>query len=67
MDITIRISSAYGQERIYPACTSSQIFADIAGTKTLSRVVIDDIVKLGYTVSVQQQIWPAGEVRYDNH
>jgi hypothetical protein len=52
MNITVTIKSVYGVDRIYPACEHSQLFADIAGTKTLERSVIERIKKLGYTVTV---------------
>ena len=54
MKITVEIKSVFGTEKIYPACKDAQLFADIAGTKTLSRNVIAMIKGLGYTVAVKQ-------------
>lgn len=54
MNITVQIKNNYGTEAIYPACSDSQAFARIAGTKTLTRETIALIKTLGYTVSVAQ-------------
>ena len=50
--ITIRITSSYGNERIYPACEQSKRFALLAGTKTLSRANLETIKQLGYTIQI---------------
>jgi hypothetical protein len=55
MKITVRVRDVYGCRTIYPVCADAQIFAMIAGTKTLPFWVIDKIKRLGYTVEVEQE------------
>jgi len=55
MKITVSIKNNYGNEAIYPACERGHIFAQIAGTKTLTRETIDKIKKLGILVDVEAQ------------
>lgn len=55
MTITVRITSVYGQKTVYPVCETAQIFAGIAGTKTLKSTTINSIKALGYKVVVQQE------------
>ena len=55
MTITVRIKNVYGNETIYPACKISEAFANIAGTRTLTRHVIEQIKAMGYAVTVAQQ------------
>lgn len=55
MKIKIRITENYKQEAIYPACQDAQTFADIAGTKTLTRSTLKSIQSLGYEIDIVQQ------------
>ena len=55
-EITVRITKNYGVEVIYPVCENAQVFAQIAGTRTLTKETIDKIKRLGYTVNVQQEV-----------
>ena len=55
MEITVRITSVYGQKTVYPVCETAQIFADIAGTKTLKPTTINAIKALGYKIIVSQE------------
>lgn len=48
--IVVRYTSNYGNEAIYPVCTQAAIFANIAGTKTLTPCSIKMIKDLGYSV-----------------
>lgn len=52
--ITVELKSIYGVQAIYPACHASKLFAQIAGTKTLTRAAIAHIKNLGFTVEVKQ-------------
>jgi ATP phosphoribosyltransferase len=52
MIISVEIKNVYGAEKIYPACNTSKLFADIAGTKTLTRNVLQKIKNLGYSIDV---------------
>ena len=53
-EITVQILNNYGNEAIYPADEQSRVFADIAGTRTLTRATIERIKQLGYTINVEQ-------------
>lgn len=55
MEITVRVTSNYGQKVVYPVCETARIFADIAGTKTLKPTTINSIKALGYKINVQQE------------
>jgi hypothetical protein len=55
MEITVRVTSIYGQKTVYPVCETARIFAGIAGTKTLKSTTINAIKALGYKVLVQQE------------
>ena len=52
MEIIVTLKSNYGTETIYPSCLKGHIFAEMAGTKTLTPQTIKLIKALGYTVSV---------------
>lgn len=52
MTITVTIKSVYGNETIYPACDTARKFADLLGTKTLTRRSLQHIKALGYSVAV---------------
>ena len=53
MTITVSIKNVYGNRTIYPACDTSNLFAGIAGTTTLTLHTIEAIKKLGYTIAVK--------------
>jgi hypothetical protein len=55
MEITVRITSVYGQKTVYPVCETAKIFAEIAGTKTLKSTTINAIKSLGYKIIVAQE------------
>jgi hypothetical protein len=55
VSITVQVKNVYGNELIYPVCEQARLFADIAGTKTLSRTVVSQIKRLGYTIQVEQR------------
>lgn len=50
--ISVILKNVYGNELIYPNCTRSKLFANIAGTKTLSRYTIEKIKAMGYTITI---------------
>ena len=52
MKITVRAEKNYGIEVIYPHCKAAELFARIAGTKTLTAHALRDIAALGYTIEV---------------
>ena len=54
--ITVRLDQQYGFQAIQPVCPVSKIFAQIAGTKTLTRPTIELVKQLGYEVRVEQTL-----------
>ena len=54
MKITIRADKNYGVLTYYPACPAAEIFARIAGTKSLTRNTLRDIAALGYQIEIEQ-------------
>jgi len=52
--ITVRITKNYGAEAIYPVCDTAKKFSEIAGTKTMSRNLINQVKSLGYSILVEQ-------------
>jgi len=53
--ITVKIKNVYGEDKIYPVSDQAKLFANIAGTKTLTDYTIAKIKELGYTINVAQQ------------
>jgi hypothetical protein len=50
--IKVVLANQYGQEVIKPASPEAELFCEIAGTKTLTRRLVDQIKRLGYRVEV---------------
>ena len=50
--ITVRLDKNYGVWVVYPVCQQAQLFAAIAGTKTLKEKTLDQIMQLGYEIQV---------------
>ena len=48
--IKVTVREVYGNQTVYPACPTSEIFARIAGTKTRTHETLRLIEALGYTV-----------------
>ena len=36
MKVTIQVKNVYGEDKVYPVCSNAKLFAEIAGTKTLT-------------------------------
>ena len=51
-EIKVKIKENYGNKVVYPACDKSQLFSQIAGTKTLTAETINYILRLGYAIKV---------------
>jgi len=51
--ITVQVKSNYGQIVAYPVCVESKLFAQLAGTKTLTIDALKTIKALGFEV-IQQ-------------
>jgi hypothetical protein len=54
MHITVEIKSVYGNRSVYPACDTSKLLANLAGTKTFTKNALDTIRALGYSITVAQ-------------
>ena len=52
--ITVRIDSNYGNRVVYPACQTSKLIAQLAGTRTLTDRALAVAKQLGYSINVQQ-------------
>jgi len=52
MEIVVIIQCVYGRELIRPVCQKARLFADIAGTETLTHSTISHIKQLGYIIRV---------------
>jgi hypothetical protein len=52
MNLHVQIKSVYGTDKVYPVNTPAQLFARIAGTKTLTRETLRNVFALGCVVSV---------------
>lgn len=50
--IKLQIKSVYGNELIYPACETSNIFCKFINKKTLNIRDVEMIKSLGYTVEL---------------
>jgi ATP phosphoribosyltransferase len=55
-NITVEVRDVYGQVKFYPTCDSAKLFADIAGTKTLTADALKKIEALGYVVTATRTI-----------
>lgn len=51
MKIVIDRKFVYGNVKYYPVCETAKLFADIAGTTTLTKAVLYKIKSLGYEVT----------------
>jgi hypothetical protein len=51
MNINVEVRDVYGQTVYYPMCDKAKLFAQIAGTKTLTPDVLRKIELLGYGVT----------------
>jgi hypothetical protein len=56
MEITVRVVTNYGEKIVYPVCDKAKWFAEIAGTKTLTKNTQTCIIKLGYVFKVEQEV-----------
>jgi hypothetical protein len=51
MNITVEVRDVYGQTVFYPMCDKAKLFAQIAGTKTVTPDTLHKIEALGYSVT----------------
>ena len=57
MEIVIKITKNYGNEAIYPVNETAKKFTEIAGTKTMSRKLLSQCKDLGFTITIEQQVF----------
>ena len=50
--IRIEIKNVYGEEKAYPVDTAAQLLARIAGTKTLTRSALLNVLEMGLAIEV---------------
>lgn len=53
MSITVSYRDVYGVTKVYPVCERAKLFADLAGTKTLTDHALRTIQRLGYSIERQ--------------
>ena len=53
--VSVELRLQFGQVYAYPNCANARAFADIARTKTLSKLAIDKIRAMGYAINVTQR------------
>ena len=53
MNITITLREVYGEVKAYPVCEDAKLFAQLAGTKTLTTQTLALIARLGYIVECE--------------
>jgi len=49
-EIKVKVKNVYGQDLVYPICPKAKIFAQIAGTTTITPETLSKIMLLGYDV-----------------
>jgi hypothetical protein len=54
--IEVEVKDVYGVTKYYPICEKAQLFADIAGTKTLTVETIKKIEALGYSIKASRTV-----------
>lgn len=52
--IKVQVRELYGSLVVYPACERAQLFARIAGTKTLTTETLRTIEAIGFTIEIEQ-------------
>jgi len=55
----VSITNVYGRPTIYPENATAKLFAHIAGTKTLTQSLLNDIRALGFAIEIKQQVLEA--------
>lgn len=55
-ELIVRVVTNWGEKIVYPVCDRAQLFAEIAGTITLTENTRLCITKLGYKFKVQPEV-----------
>jgi hypothetical protein len=61
-EIRVVVKNVYGTDKVYPYCMKARHFADIAGTKTLTRDTLRLVQLLGYQLRVQPTIIHSNQI-----
>lgn len=51
-EVTVEIKNIDGVEEMFPACPESQMFCDVAGTKTLTQTLQNILIKRGWQIKL---------------
>lgn len=51
-EVTVEIKNIDGVEEMFPACLESQMFCDVAGTKTLTQTLQNILIKRGWQIKL---------------
>ena len=54
-EITLLRKEQYGRSVYYPVCDKAKMFANIAGTKTITKETVRHIKVLGYKINIQHE------------
>tara|TARA_R110000796_G_C14409808_1_gene418583 strand:+ start:515 stop:694 length:180 start_codon:yes stop_codon:yes gene_type:complete len=54
MKIIVQVKDQYGRQVIHPICKNARLFAELAGTKTLTSAALKTIKSLGYQIELDQ-------------
>jgi hypothetical protein len=54
-ELTLLRKEQYGRAVYYPVCDKAKVFANIAGTKTLTADAVRRIKELGYKFDIQHE------------
>jgi hypothetical protein len=60
--IQIQIKSVYGTETAYPVCAKAKAFAAIAGTKTITRHTLLQVMAIGFSIEVLDRYGRCGMI-----
>lgn len=53
MHITVQMKENYGNPMFYPVCEKAKLFAEIAGTKTLTPETLRRVKMLGFNINLR--------------
>jgi hypothetical protein len=48
--IVVEVRDVYGIPKVYPVCAKARLFAEIAGSKTLTHATLTRVESLGYLI-----------------
>lgn len=63
LSIQVEVRNVYGEQKVYPICEKAKLFAEIAGTKTLTHCALTQIEQLGYLIQAQAPAVSVGKLK----